>query len=240
MSAAALGLSFVAGALSTLSPCVLPLLPVVLASAASEHRLAPVALAAGLALSFTAIGLFVGTLGFAIGLDSDVFRNIAAILLVAVGIVLAAPSLQEKFSSAASPFGSWAANRFGGSPSAGISGQFGVGLLLGAVWSPCAGPTLGAASVLASQGRDLGEVALVMILFGAGAALPLLMLGMLSREAALRFRTKLMTAGRGLRLAMGAILIVLGGAILTGYDKQAETWLVTNSPEWLTRLTTSI
>ncbi len=240
MSAATLGLSFAAGALSTLSPCVLPLLPVVLASAASEHRLAPVALAAGLALSFTAIGLFVATLGFAIGLDADVFRNIAAILLAGMGFVLAVPSLSEKFSVAASPFGSWAANRFGASPATGISGQFSAGLLLGAVWSPCAGPTLGAASVLASQGQHLGEVALVMILFGAGAALPLLTLGMLSREAALKFRGKLMTAGRGLRLAMGAALIVLGGAILTGYDKLAETWLLGNSPEWLTKLTTSI
>ncbi len=240
MSAAGLTLPFVAGVLSTLSPCVLPLLPIVLASAASEHRLAPVALACGLALSFTAIGLFVATIGFAIGLDGAMFRTIAALLLVAGGIILATPSLQEKFSAAAGPFGSWAANRFGGFSTAGISGQFGVGLLLGAVWSPCAGPALGAASVLASQGRDLGEVALVMVLFGIGAALPLLTLGMLSREAALRLRGKLMTAGRGLRLGMGVILIVLGGAILTAYDKQAETWLLNASPEWLTELTTSI
>ncbi len=240
MSAASLGLSLVAGMLSTLSPCVLPLLPIVLASAASEHKLAPVALAGGLALSFTAIALFVATIGFAIGLDNDVFRFAAAILLIVIGVVLATPSLQEKFSSAASPFGSWAENRFGGFSSAGISGQFAVGLLLGAVWSPCAGPALGAASLLASQGKDLGEVALIMLLFGIGAALPLLAIGMLSREAALRLRGKLMGAGQALRLGLGAILIVLGAAILTGYDKQAETWLLNASPDWLTKLTTSI
>ena len=138
MSAATLGLSFVAGALSTLSPCVLPILPIVLASAASEHWLAPAALAGGLALSFTAIGLFVATLGFAIGLDGDVFRIIVALLLVVIGIVLAAPSLQERFSVAASPLGNWV-NRFGGFSSAGISGQFAAGLLLGAVWTPARG-----------------------------------------------------------------------------------------------------
>jgi cytochrome c-type biogenesis protein len=240
MTPATLGLSFAAGALSTLSPCVLPLLPIVLAAAASEHRLAPVALAAGLALSFTAIGLFVATIGFAIGLDAAVFQTIAAVLLLVMGVVLATPSLQEKFSSAASPFGNWAANRFGGYSTAGLSGQFGAGLILGAVWSPCAGPTLGAASVLASQGQHLGEVALVMILFGFGAALPLLALGLLSREAALRMRGKLMAAGRGLRLGLGLVLIAVGGAILTGYDKQAETWLLNASPDWLTKLTTSI
>ncbi len=240
MSAASLGLSFAAGALSTLSPCVLPLLPIVLASAASEHRLAPAALAGGLALSFTTIALFVATIGFSLGLDNDVFRAVGAILLVLIGIVLAAPSLQEKLTTAASPFAGWTESRFGGFSSAGVSGQFAVGLLLGAVWSPCAGPSLGAASLLAAQGNDLGEVAMVMLLFGIGAALPLLAIGMLSREAALRVRGRLMAAGRAMRLGLGAILVVLGAAILTGYDKQAETWLLNASPEWLSKLTTSI
>jgi cytochrome c biogenesis protein CcdA len=219
---------------------VLPLLPIVLASAASEHRLAPAALAAGLALSFTAIGLFVATLGFAIGLDETVFRTIAAILLAAIGFVLALPALQEKITAAAGPFSNWVFSRFGRFDASGIPGRFGTGLLLGAVWSPCVGPTLGAASVLASQGQQLGEVALIMLVFGLGAALPLLLLGLLSRETMLRLRGKLATAGQGLRLSMGILLIVLGGAILTGFDKQAEAWLVEISPDWLTRLTTSI
>jgi cytochrome c-type biogenesis protein len=240
VNAASLGLAFAAGALSTLSPCVLPLLPIVLTSAASEHRLAPAALAAGLALSFTAIGLFVATLGFAIGFDETVFRTIAAVLLVAIGLVLAFPALQEKITAAGGPFSNWVSSRFGGFKASGVSGQFGAGLLLGAVWSPCVGPTLGAASVLASQGQQLGEVALVMLVFGLGAALPLLLLGLFSRETMLRLRVRLAAAGRGLRLAMGFLLIVLGTAILTGYDKQAEAWLVEISPDWLTRLTTSI
>jgi cytochrome c biogenesis protein CcdA len=240
VSAASLGLAFAAGALSTLSPCVLPLLPIVLASAAAEHRLAPVALAAGLALSFTAIGLLVATLGFAIGFDDTAFRTLAAILLAAIGLILAMPALQQKITAAASPVSNWVSSRFGGFKAAGVSGQFGAGFLLGAVWSPCAGPTLGAASVLASQGRQLGEVALIMLVFGLGAALPLLLLGLLSREAAMRLRGKLMTAGGGFRFAMGIILIVLGGAIVTGYDKQAEAWLLQISPDWLTKLTTSV
>jgi cytochrome c biogenesis protein CcdA len=223
-----------------LSPCVLPLLPVVLASAAAEHRLAPAALAAGLALSFTAIGLLVATLGFAIGLDDTMFRIIAAILLLAIGLALAFPALQERLTAAAGPFSNWVSGRLGGFKASGVSGQFGTGLLLGAVWSPCVGPTLGAATVLASQGQRLGEVTAVMFAFGLGAALPLLLLGLLSRETMLRLRGKLATAGRRLRFALGLLLIVLGGAVLTGYDKQAEAWLVEISPDWLTRLTTSI
>ncbi len=66
-----------------------------LGAAASEHRLGPAALAAGLALSFVAIGLVVATVGFAIGLDVDVFRTVAAIMLVLIGLVLLVPAAQS-------------------------------------------------------------------------------------------------------------------------------------------------
>jgi len=239
MTIAMLSLALLAGILSTLSPCVLPLLPVVLGSAAAEHRLAPAALAAGLALSFTGIGLFVATVGFSAGIDADMFRFAAAVLLIAIGVVLMVPALQERVAVAASPISNLMHARFGGFAAGGISGQFALGLLLGAVWTPCVGPTLGAASLLAAQGKQLGEVALVMIVFGIGAALPLLLLGMLSREAMLRWRTRAMGLGRGMRLGLGAVLAVVGVAILAGLDKQLEAALILLSPDWLTRLTTA-
>src|SRR4030081_2550617 len=74
MEAISMLLAFVAGLFSVLSPCVLPLVPIVLGAAVAEHKLGPVALAVGLALSFTAIGMFVATIGYTIGLDGDVFR----------------------------------------------------------------------------------------------------------------------------------------------------------------------
>ena len=238
MSIASIGLALVAGLLSSLSPCVLPLLPVVLTTAASEHRLAPLALAGGLGLSFAAIGLFVGTVGIAIGLDTGVFRGLAAAMLIAVGVVLASPALQERLAVAAGPVSGWADKRLGGFSTTGIAGQFGVGLLLGAVWSPCVGPTLGAAALLASQGRDLAQAAVVMGAFGLGAALPLLILGLLSREAMLRLKGGLLGTGRRLRPVLGVLLVLVGIGILSGLDKRLEAALVAASPEWLTRLTT--
>ena len=235
---AGLGLAFLAGLLSVLSPCVLPLLPLVLGAAASEHRFGPAALALGLALSFVVIGLFVATIGFTIGLDTGIFRMVAAILLVAVGLVLLVPAAQTRLAVAAGPVSNWTESRFGGVSSAGLSGQFGVGLLLGGIWSPCVGPTLGAASLLAAQGRDLGLVGLTMLLFGLGAVLPLLVLGTLSREVLMRWRERMMGIGTGLKAALGAVLVATGAAILLGIDKGVEAALVAASPEWLTTLTT--
>ncbi|TAN09780.1 MAG: cytochrome c biogenesis protein CcdA [Rhizobiaceae bacterium] len=230
--------AFLAGVLSTLSPCVLPLLPLVLGAAVSEHRWGPTALVAGLALSYVAIGLFVATIGFSLGLDTGVFRNIGALLLLAIGVVLLVPRLQTQLAVAGGPVGGWADRSFGGFAPHGLRGQFAVGLLLGAVWSPCVGPTLGAASVLAAQGKNLGQVAAVMIVFGIGAVLPLLVLGLASREATMRWRSKVLRIGQGGKAILGVLLAVIGVLILTGLDKDLETFLVNVSPMWLTRLTT--
>jgi cytochrome c biogenesis protein CcdA len=214
--------------------------PIVVGTAATEHRLGPLALATGLALSFTTIGLFVATIGFAIGLDAVIFRTVAALILAGIGVVLLVPVLQERFAIAAGPAGTWFQNQFGSFSSAGVNGQFAVGLLLGAVWSPCAGPTLGAASVMASQRSNLVEVALTMALFGIGAALPLLLIGSLSRDRIMLVRSRLLSAGRGLRAGLGAVLVVVGLSVITGADKRFEAWLVEHSPAWLTWLTTSV
>lgn len=238
MSIATQGLAFLAGLLSTLSPCVLPILPIVIGTAAAQHRYGPAALAGGLAVSFVAIGLFVATVGFTIGLDGAVFRQFSALLLIASGVVLLSSHLQQAVAVAASPLANMVSERFGGGPGNGLWGQAGVGVLLGAVWSPCVGPTLGAASVLASQGQNLGEVALTMLLFGIGAALPLLILGMVSREVMLRARGSMMSAGAAAKTALGLILLAIGFLVLSGYDKSAEAALVQVMPDWLTQLTT--
>jgi cytochrome c biogenesis protein CcdA len=167
-----------------------------------------------------------------------VFRNVAAILLIAVGLVLLVPQFQARLAVAAGPVSNWTEQRFGGFSTAGLGGQFAVGLLLGAVWSPCAGPTLGAASVLAAQGTDLGAVALTMLVFGLGAGTPLVLLGFVSREVMMRWRARLMAAGQRGKLAMGALLVATGILILTGADKAIETALVEVSPAWLNELTT--
>jgi len=238
MNLASLGLAFLAGLLSILSPCVLPLVPIVFGTAAGEHRFGPVALAAGVTVSFVAIGLFVATIGFSLGVDGDAIRTAGAVMLILAGSVLASPPLQTRLALAGGALGGWADGPMRGLSSRGLGGQFGVGLLLGAVWSPCAGPTLGAASVLAAQSGGAGPAALTMASFGIGAALPLGFLGLVSRSMYMRWRGAALHGGKALKIALGLALIVIGAGIVSGLDRGVETWLVAAAPEWLTQLTT--
>jgi cytochrome c-type biogenesis protein len=231
-------LGYLAGALSTLSPCVLPLLPILITTALAQHRFGPLALAAGLTLSFAVVGLFIATLGASIGLDQGVLRRGAAVLLIGFGIVLLVPALQTRFASATASLGASGDGVLARLSGTGWAGQFAVGLVLGLVWSPCVGPTLGAATTLAAQGGHLGQIALLMLLFGLGAGTPLLVIGTLSREVMVRTRGTLMAAGQRGKWVLGAVLVVMGLLILTGRDKGFEAWVLDHSPQWLTDLTT--
>jgi len=232
------GFGLLAGLLSTLSPCVLPILPILLGSATAAHPRAPLALAGGLALSYAVIGTLIASLGASIGLDATIFRNVGAVILGVLGLVLMSTSLQQRFATATSGIGDAGNNLISSLNLNGLGGQFVIGLALGVVWSPCVGPTLGAAIVLASQGSHLPQVALLMGIFGVGAALPVIILAYLSRTVMMKVRGSLMQAGKTGKLILGFIMLAIAAMILSGADKPLESWLVQISPEWLTVLTT--
>ncbi len=238
MPLASIGAGLLAGILSTLSPCVFPLLPLVIGAAATAHRSGAYWLAGGVATSFTAAGLFVATIGFALGLDGDLFRTISAVLLILLGLVLISSTIQAHLGVATGGLTGAGDRLIRRLALTGASGQFIVGALLGLVWSPCVGPTLGAASVLAAQRKDLGAVAAVMFAFGVGTTLPMLTVAVLSRTALHRWRQRMLTAGHFGKVAMGLSAVAVGAMILTGVDRSVETALVSASPAWLTDLTT--
>ena len=236
--AATYGLGLTAGALSTLSPCVLPLVPVLVAAAVNAHRWGALALGLGLTLSFTVVGIFLATVGASLGLDPDTFRLVGAVILAVFGLVLLVPKLQDLFARASAVLSNSGNQLLARVTLGGLAGQFAVGALLGIVWSPCVGPTLGAATTLASQGKDLGQIAILMLLFGIGAALPLVLLGSLSRASMMRIRGRLLSAGKYGKQVFGLIMLALGILIATGTDKSLEAWILDRTPEWLTALTT--
>jgi cytochrome c biogenesis protein CcdA len=235
---ASYGLGLLAGLLSILSPCVLPLVPVVVGTALAAHPLGAAGLALGLAVSFTTVGLFVATIGFAIGLDAEWFRQAASVLLMGFGAVLLSASLQRHFATATASLSRVADGWLQRLRLNGLGGQLMVGLLLGLVWAPCVGPTLGAATLLASKGQNLGQVATVMALFGIGAALPLAAIGTVSRRVFANARGNLLLTGSWGKHALGALMVALGVLMLSGWDRSIENYLVDMSPTWLTNLTT--
>ena len=231
--------AFLAGVLSTLSPCVLPLIPIIIGAAANQHRFGPFALAGGLAVSFAVIGTGLASIGSSIGLAQDGFRLFAAVVMGIIGIVLISNRLQERFAVAMSGVSGAGNSLLSKVTIDGLLGQFLIGILLGLVWTPCVGPTLGAAITLASQGRDLGKIVFVMAIFGLGAGLPLALLGMLSRGAMMKAKGKLGNAGKFGKQLLGGFLIVISLLVMTGQDKTLESFLLKHSPDWLTDLTTT-
>jgi cytochrome c biogenesis protein CcdA len=231
-------IAFGAGVLSTLSPCVLPLLPIIIGSSVNEHKAGPFAVAVGMALSFAMMGTMLASIGASIGLNQNSFRLVVAVIMGVIGLVLVSKRLQERFAVASSGISSAGNNLLNKVSIGGIQGQFVIGLLLGLIWSPCVGPTLGAAVTIASQGADLAKVALMMAIFGLGAGLPIVILGLLSRQAMLKAKVKLQGAVDIGKTILGIFLIAVSLSILSGQDKMIEEFLTNHSPQWLTDLTT--
>ena len=173
-----------------------------------------------------------------LGLDDGVFRWIGASVLLGVGVVLLSEIFQARLAIAASPLAAGAEGLIERLNPVGLRGQFLIGLLLGLVWSPCVGPTMGAAATLAARRQDLLEVAALMIIFGFGAALPMLLIGTLSREVITRWRGGIAHAGKAGKRALGALMVVLAIFILTGIDKSVESVVVAWLPGWVTDITT--
>ncbi len=234
----ALGLALLAGLLTSLSPCVLPVLPLVVGGALTRHRLGPVALCAGLGLSFVVLGTVVALATQAFGFDPAIIRTIGAMLLLAFGIALLVPGAQENLSRWLSPLASWAGGATSDGRTAGLAGNFLTGAALGAVWSPCSGPTLGAAIGLVTQAGTALRGVLLMVTFALGAVLPLLAVAYGSRAAFNAGKGRLMTLSSKAKPVFGVILLVVGVGILTGWDKQAEAAILARLPEgWVSLIT---
>lgn len=235
-----LALGYAAGALSTLSPCVLPILPIVLFGAIERHALAPLALAAGLAASFAGVGIALASIGFSVGIDPSILRLAVAIMLAAAGMILLVPALQGKVASLATPVATNGQILLDRLQPSGLLGQFVVGALLGVIWSPCSGPTLGAAVGLAAQGENLGSAAAIMTAFALGATTPILLLAYGSRQAILARRDWMTQASRIAKPLMGAGFLLIGLFVITGFDKQVEATLTRAMPDWLVSITTRL
>ena len=232
--------AYVAGLLTLINPCVLPLLPIVIAAAFQNSRLGPLALAAGLTASFAVLGVSVTAFGHLVSVGADSVSRASAVVMMGFGVVLLVPRAQTVLATLAAPLASRANARLDAREGDGIAGQFAVGVLLGAVWSPCVGPTLGGAIGLAASGESLGQAAVTMLAFGVGVSTVLMALAYGSRQAVSARREKLATWMPWAKPVMGAVLLVVGVAILFHVDRMIEGWLLDRMPVWLQDLSVSV
>lgn len=225
------GLSLLAGALTTLSPCVFPLLPLVVGGALQASRVAPLVMGVGMATTFALIGASVGAFGAVLGLDGDGVRQFGALVLIALALVFWIPALDQRFARLMLPLASGAHSASSRLDGGSISGAFVLGSVLGLVWSPCAGPLLGAAlTLVASEGGALRGLVLLG-LFGLGAATPLVAVAYASRTGFSFARGWVLAHVVSVKKAFGLLLAAFGFAILTGADKWLEARVLDGLPD---------
>ncbi|CAM5223796.1 cytochrome c biogenesis CcdA family protein [Alishewanella longhuensis] len=232
-----LPLLLLAGMLITLSPCILPVLPVMASSGLAKHKLAPVFTGAGLALGFALMGMLLHGVGQALGLSESVTRPLFASLLVIFGLALVLPWFKQGSSGLLSPLAA-KADQLATALEQKPGGAFWLGMLLGAIWSPCAGPILGAALGLAGNSGSLVNAGVQMLVFGIGAALPLIAIAYLFAGSARRYLPKIAAGGELARKILGYSLLLVGVMILTRLDQMILIWATEHLPEsWLQLIT---
>ena len=233
-------LGYLAGLLTLINPCVLPVLPIVLAGALQASPLGPVALAAGMSLSFVVLGITVSAFGFALGLTEDTVAQAGAILMVGFGLILLVPRFNLAFASATAGLASDADARIERIETTGLQGQFAGGLLLGAVWSPCIGPTLGGAIALAAQGDSLLWAAAIMVAFALGVSSLIIALGYGARTALQRRQALMRRIAEKSRPFMGIVFVIVGLALFFRLHHLLDAWLIGVLPAWLIDLSVSL
>lgn len=233
-------LAYAAGLLTLINPCVLPVLPIVLATSLARHPLGPVALAAGMSVSFTAFGLGVTAFGRALGLDAERMAQAGAVAMAGFGLVLLVPRLTAGFQTATAGVASRADAQIDQVDTLGLPGQALGGALLGAAWGPCIGPTLGGAIALASQGESLARAGATMAAFSVGVATVLLALAYGARGILRRNRARAARFAAAARPVMGAVFILVAALILSGITQRLEGAVLELLPVWLQDLSVAI
>lgn len=225
--------AYVAGLLTLINPCVLPVLPIVLVSALNANRYGPVALAAGMSVSFVTFGLLVTAFGASIGLTQDGLAQIGAAVMILFGVVLLVPAFANRFETATAGMAARADTRMDSMDNSGLRGQFLGGTLLGAVWSPCIGPTLGGAIALASQGGNLAYAGTIMVFFAMGVSTLIIGLGLGAREAIRKRAQMLRSLAARSKPILGATFVIVGLMLFFKVHHMIEAMALQVLPVWL-------
>ena len=212
------GLAVLGGLLTVLSPCVLPILPLIIGRSLQSHRYGPLVLVVGLISGFAATGSLLGVTASWFTRLMSALRAVAIVLLLFAGILAIFPAWSYRL------FGRLRLAWVKEPARVGLIGEFWLGSQLGLLWTPCAGPVLGSILVLAAVQHNALGAFVLLVLYGLGAGLPLLAIAYGGRYLS-RYLLNLRSYGAVLQRIGGVIVVLTAIAILLGWDVQIQLWL---------------
>lgn len=218
LSPLAIALSLTAGLLTALSPCILPILPILIGRSLQTHRYAPIALVLGTITGFAIAGSLLGIASIWLTGLANVMRILAISILLVLGLLSIFPKLSYLL-LAKLPI-----PKFKETKRSNLASEFLLGSQLGLLWTPCAGSVLGSILVLAAVNQEILSAFILLICYGTGAGIPMLLLAYASRYFSksflqLRAHSQLLQKIGGLMIVITAIVIILG------WDVKIQLWL---------------
>jgi cytochrome c biogenesis protein CcdA len=234
MSEVSYVLAFLAGMATIATPCILPILPPMLAGSFG-HKLRPLMIVCGMAISFTLMGGLFSALGIASGLSGGVYRLIIGFVIIAFGAIMVDEEINEVYvrystrfvNVVMGPFSRGTTKASGGGE---LRGAFLLGLTLGVIWIPCVGPILGAVLTYASVLDNFISGSLLLLAYSAGLGLP-----MLAIAYGGKFVSSKVSAVKGnigfVKKIAGWVLILTGVAIILGFDRVLQELLLPYFPD---------
>ncbi len=211
------GLALLGGVLTVLSPCILPILPIIVGRSLQSHRFGPVAMVFGLISGFAIAGSLLGIAASWLTPLATLLRSVAIGVLLFMGILAIFPELNYRFFS-------YFRIQPKESPVQGLAGEFYLGTQLGLLWTPCAGPVLGSILILSAVQQQIVNSFVLLLVYGGGAAIPLLTIAYGGRYLSRRLLS-LRSHSMKLQRIGGIMIVSTAIAILLGWDIQIQLWL---------------
>jgi cytochrome c-type biogenesis protein len=207
-SSTSVGLALLAGILTVLSPCILPVLPIIMGRSLQSHRYAPLILVIGLISGFALTGSLLGIASSWVTGIANTLRGVA----IGMGLLALFPQWGYRLARFLPP----------PKESPGLVGEFWLGTQLGILWTPCAGPVLGSILILAAVKHQVAGAFWLLLFYGIGASLPMLAIAYGGRYVSFR---RLHPHSQKLQRFGGLVVIVTAIAILQGWDIKIQLWL---------------
>jgi len=228
-------IAFLSGVLTVFSPCVLPILPIILASGIDGNTKRIKGVIAGLVVSFTIASLLLATIVRVLGVPADTIRIIAVGLLVVFGLGLVFPHVWEKMQTWIELHWKFAPKQ---NKSNGFFGGFITGVSLGIVWTPCIGPVVAAVATLAAVSSFSFTAIFIALAYALGTGIPLYYIAKGGSKVSSKL-TFIKSENQKIRQIFGLIILATALFIWSGADRKLQAWTLENLPESWTNITTS-